>query len=93
MSRLAFGSPNDGAAPLNQSGLARAFSSRRIGPYTLQAAIAAVHTEAVTAAATDWTEIVGLYDVLVRVNPSPVVQLNRAAAIAMRGQRGMRRHS
>ncbi len=62
----------------------RALSSRRIGPYTLQAAIAAVHAEAPNAAATDWAEIVGLYTVLVRVNPSPVVELNRAVAIAMR---------
>ena len=62
----------------------QAFSSRRIGLYTLQAAIVAVHAEAATAAATDWSEIVGLYDVLRRVNPSPVVELNRAAAIAMR---------
>jgi RNA polymerase sigma-70 factor (ECF subfamily) len=62
----------------------RALSSRRIGPYTLQAAIAAVHTQAPTTAATDWAEIVGLYSVLMRVNPSPVVELNRAAAIAMR---------
>jgi RNA polymerase sigma-70 factor, ECF subfamily len=61
----------------------RALSSRRFGPYTLQAAIAAVHAEAVTAAATDWRQIVGLYDVLVRADPSPVVELNRAAAIAM----------
>ncbi len=64
--------------------VAQAFASRRIGPYTLQAAIAAVHAEAPAAAATDWAEIVGLYDVLARVNPSPVVDLNRAAAIAMR---------
>jgi RNA polymerase sigma-70 factor (ECF subfamily) len=62
----------------------RARSSRRIGPYTLQAAIAAVHAEAPTAAATDWPQIVGLYDVLLRAEPSPVVALNRAAAIAMR---------
>jgi RNA polymerase sigma-70 factor, ECF subfamily len=62
----------------------RALASRRIGPYTLQAAIAAVHAEAPTAAATDWTQIVGLYDVLTRANPSPVVELNRAAAVAMR---------
>jgi RNA polymerase sigma-70 factor (ECF subfamily) len=61
----------------------RALSSRRFGPYTLQAAIAAVHAEAATAAATDWRQIVGLYDVLVRADPSPVVELNRAAAIAM----------
>lgn len=62
----------------------RALSSRRFGPYTLQAAIAAVHTEAPTPAATDWAQIVGLYDVLLRTEPSPVVELNRAVAIAMR---------
>ena len=62
----------------------RAISSRRFGPYTLQAAIAAVHAEAVTADATDWAQIVGLYDVLARADPSPVIELNRAAAIAMR---------
>ena len=62
----------------------RAFASRRIGPYTLQAAIAAVHAEAPAAAATDWAQIVGLYDVLMRAEPSPVVELNRAAAVAMR---------
>jgi RNA polymerase sigma-70 factor (ECF subfamily) len=62
----------------------RAMSSRRFGPYTLQAAIAAVHARAPSAAATDWAEIVGLYDVLARADPSPVVELNRAAAVAMR---------
>jgi len=62
----------------------RSIASRRFGPYTLQAAIAAVHTEAPDGAATDWEEIVALYDLLVRVLPSPVVELNRAAAIAMR---------
>ena len=62
----------------------RALSSRRFGPFTLQAAIAAVHAEAPSAAATDWAQIVGLYDVLVRADPSPVVELNRAAAVAMR---------
>ena len=62
----------------------RALASRRIGPYTLQAAIAAVHAEAPAAALTDWGQIVGLYDVLVRAEPSPVVELNRAAAVAMR---------
>jgi RNA polymerase sigma-70 factor (ECF subfamily) len=56
----------------------------RVGPYTLQAAIAAVHAEARDAAATDWARIVGLYDVLIRVEPSPVVELNRAVAVAMR---------
>jgi RNA polymerase sigma-70 factor (ECF subfamily) len=62
----------------------RAIGSRGFGPYTLQAAIAAVHAGAATAADTDWSEIVGLYDVLVRADPSPVVELNRAAAVAMR---------
>jgi RNA polymerase sigma-70 factor (ECF subfamily) len=62
----------------------RALASRRIGTYTLQAAIAAVHAEAPTAADTDWARIAGLYDVLVRAHPSPVVELNRAAAVAMR---------
>src|SRR5213593_4382801 len=62
----------------------RALSSRRIGPYTLQAAIAAVHAQAPSAAATDWVQIVGLYDVLERVDPTPVVELNRAVAVAMR---------
>ena len=62
----------------------QALSSRRFGPYTLQAAIAAVHAEAASAAATDWAEIVGLYDVLLRIDPSPVVELNRAVAVAMR---------
>jgi RNA polymerase sigma-70 factor (ECF subfamily) len=61
-----------------------ALASRRFGAYTLQAAIAAVHANAPTAAATDWSEIVGLYDVLLRVAGSPVVELNRAVAIAMR---------
>ncbi len=62
----------------------RVLLSRRFGPYTLQAAIAAVHAEAPTPAATDWAQIVGLYVVLARVEPSPVVGLNRAVAIAMR---------
>jgi RNA polymerase sigma-70 factor, ECF subfamily len=62
----------------------QALSSRRIGPYTIQAAIAAVHAEALDAAATDWARIVGLYDVLVQADPSPVVELNRAVAVAMR---------
>src|SRR5512134_3228344 len=62
----------------------RALASRRFGPYTLQAAIAAVHAEAVTADATDWGQIVGLYDLLARADPSPVVELNRAVAVAMR---------
>jgi RNA polymerase sigma-70 factor, ECF subfamily len=62
----------------------RALASRRFGPYTLQAAIAAVHAEADSAAATDWAQIVALYDVLLRADPSPVIELNRAAAVAMR---------
>jgi RNA polymerase sigma-70 factor (ECF subfamily) len=62
----------------------KALSSRRFGPYTLQAAIAAVHAEAESAAATDWRQIVALYNQLVRIQPSPVVYLNRAVAIAMR---------
>jgi RNA polymerase sigma-70 factor, ECF subfamily len=62
----------------------RALSSRRFGPYTLQAAIAAVHAVAPHAGASDWAQIVGLYDVLARADPSAVVALNRAAAVAMR---------
>jgi RNA polymerase sigma-70 factor, ECF subfamily len=62
----------------------RALASHRFGPYTLQAAIAAVHAEASKASGTDWAQIVGLYDVLLRADPSPVIELNRAAAIAMR---------
>ena len=62
----------------------RAMRSRQFGPYTIQAAIAALHAQAPTAADTDWSEIVGLYDVLLRADPTPVVELNRAAAIAMR---------
>src|SRR5439155_1037025 len=62
----------------------RALAARRVGPFVLQAAIAAVHAETATPAATDWAEIVGLYDVLLRVEPSPVAELNRAAAVAMR---------
>jgi RNA polymerase sigma-70 factor (ECF subfamily) len=61
-----------------------ALGSRRFGPYTLQAAIAAVHTESPDAASTDWRQIVGLYDVLLRAAPSPVIELNRAVAVAMR---------
>ena len=68
----------EGAALVEQ-----ALLSRRFGPYTLQAAIAAVHAQAPAAAATDWAQIIGLYDVLARADPSPVVELNRAAAVAM----------
>jgi RNA polymerase sigma-70 factor, ECF subfamily len=67
-----------------QSLLERALASRRVGPYSLQAAIAAMHVQAASAAETDWTEIVALYDILGRVEPSPVVALNRAVAIGMR---------
>jgi len=62
----------------------RSMRSRHFGPFTLQAAIAAIHAEAASAETTDWAEIVGLYDVLLRADPSPVVELNRAAAVAMR---------
>jgi RNA polymerase sigma-70 factor, ECF subfamily len=62
----------------------RALATRGAGPYSIQAAIAAVHAEAPDPAATDWAEIVGLYDVLARADPSPVIQLNRAVAVAMR---------
>ena len=62
----------------------RALSAGPAGPYAVQAAIAAVHAEAVTANATDWAQIVGLYDVLLRTDASPVIELNRAAAVAMR---------
>jgi RNA polymerase sigma-70 factor (ECF subfamily) len=63
--------------------LEKALKSRRFGSYTLQAAIAAVHAEAESLAVTDWRQIVALYDQLLRIQPSPVVQLNRAVAIAM----------
>jgi RNA polymerase sigma-70 factor (ECF subfamily) len=72
---------------LIEEGLAlvrQAFASRQVGPYTLQAAIAALHAEAPSAGDTDWAQIVELYDVLRRADPSPVVDLNRAAAVAMR---------
>src|SRR5262245_48140187 len=62
----------------------RALSSRRFGPYTLQAAIAAVHAGARSAAETDWANIASVYDLLARIEPSPVVELNRAVAVAMR---------
>jgi len=61
----------------------KALSTRRFGPYTLQAAIAAVHAEAESTAATDWGQIVALYNQLVRIQPAPVAYLNRAVAIAM----------
>jgi RNA polymerase sigma-70 factor (ECF subfamily) len=63
----------------------RALGTRRFGVYSIQAAIAAVHAGAPTAQATDWWRIVALYDALLAINPSPVVELNRAVAVAMRG--------
>jgi RNA polymerase sigma-70 factor (ECF subfamily) len=62
----------------------RAFSTQRLGPYTLQAAISALHAKAPSVEETDWGEIVGLYNLLLRITPSPVVELNRAVAVAMR---------
>jgi RNA polymerase sigma-70 factor, ECF subfamily len=62
----------------------RSLSSRRVGPYAIQAAIAAVHVDATASRVTDWSEIVGLYDVLARLDSSPVIELNRAVAVAMR---------
>src|SRR5262245_28136217 len=62
----------------------KALATRNFGAYTLQAAIAAIHAEAPNSAATDWSEITGLYDLLKKVDPSPVVELNRAVAVAMR---------
>lgn len=67
-----------------QSLVERALASQPFGTYTIQAAIAAIHAEATTVAATDWVQIVALYDLLFRANPTPVVELNRAVAIAMR---------
>ena len=61
----------------------RALASRRFGPYTLQAAIAAVHAHAPSAAETDWAQIVAWYDLLLRAEPSPIIELNRAVAVAM----------
>jgi RNA polymerase sigma-70 factor, ECF subfamily len=62
----------------------RALSSKRFGPYTLQAAIAAVHAKASSTTETDWPQIVALYDLLLRTEPSPIIELNRAVAVAMR---------
>jgi RNA polymerase sigma-70 factor (ECF subfamily) len=70
----------DEGLPLVQQALA----SRRFGPYTIQAGIAAVHTGAVNSGATDWGQIVALYDLLLQMEPSPVIELNRAVAVAMR---------
>ena len=62
----------------------RALATRRFGRYAIQAAIGALHCDAPSIEATDWIEIVGLYDVLLQIEPSPVVELNRAVAVAMR---------
>jgi RNA polymerase sigma-70 factor (ECF subfamily) len=62
----------------------RALATRAFGPYTVQAAIAAVHAQAATSSETDWSQIAALYDVLLRIEPSPIIELNRAVAIAMR---------
>ena len=62
----------------------KALASRRFGPYSLQAAISAVHADAPAPEATDWPQIVALYDVLARLDPSPIIALNRAVAVAMR---------
>jgi RNA polymerase sigma-70 factor (ECF subfamily) len=62
----------------------RALATGRVGTYALQAAIAAVHAQAATAAETDWSNIINLYSLLVRMEPSPVIELNRAVAVAMR---------
>ncbi|MNE33660.1 hypothetical protein D3C80_1273440 [compost metagenome] len=64
--------------------IARALASQGFGPYCLQAAISAVHAAAADVASTDWAQIVGLYDALLRIQPSPVIELNRAVALAMR---------
>lgn len=70
---------NEGVALVEQ-----AIASKRFGPYTLQAAIASIHAEAPSTAETDWSQIVALYDLLVQAEPSPIIELNRAVAIAMR---------
>jgi RNA polymerase sigma-70 factor, ECF subfamily len=67
-----------------QALIERALAARRVGPYLLQAAIAALHAEAASADETDWAQVVALYDVLLRIDPSPVVALNRAAALGLR---------
>ncbi len=74
--------PGNEKGPLRNS--ARSQIPQRYPAYTLQAAVAADHAQAELVAATDWRQIVALYDLLLRIQPSPVVQLNRAVAIAMR---------
>ena len=75
---------NEGYIAEGSSLVGQALATRQFGVYTMQAAIAAVHANAADAGATDWSEIVGLYDVLFSINPSPVIELNRAVAVAMR---------
>lgn len=75
---------NQGLITEGQQHVARALATRRFGVYTIQAAISAVHAEATSAEETDWSQIVALYDVLHRADPSPVIELNRAVAVAMR---------
>ncbi len=75
---------NAGLIAEGQSTVQRAISTRRFGAYTIQAAIAAVHAGAESADRTDWAQIVALYDALLSINPSPIVELNRAVAVAMR---------
>jgi len=77
-------SGTEGKSPKGLTLVQQTLATRQLDPYVLQAAIAAVHAEAPTAAATDWARIAALYDVLLRAEPSPVVELNRAVAIAMR---------
>src|SRR5439155_740085 len=79
--RIPYQVPLDDGAELVEFALRE--GGRPPGPYALQAAIAAVHAQAPTAAATDWAQIAALYDVLARVHPTPVVELNRAVAVAM----------
>ena len=75
---------NQGQIAEGISLVARALSSGQVGPYTVQAAIASVHAQSPSASATDWAQIVALYDLLFQAQPSPVVELNRAVAVAMR---------
>jgi RNA polymerase sigma-70 factor (ECF subfamily) len=75
---------NLGQIAEGKSLVAQALASQRFGIYTVQAAISAVHADATSAAATDWRQIVGLYDLLLQATPSPVIELNRAVAVAMR---------
>src|SRR5262249_5364134 len=75
---------NQGQIRAGKAHLERALASPPIGPYTVQAAVAAVHADAAKPGDTDWHQIVELYDALLRIQPSPVIALNQAVAIAMR---------